>query len=86
MIARGTMVKIDKSSALKIKMHMENKIALETIIPERKNASIKANNRITSQAYSAFVFTYNSIRSNIKITSIINCLYFTLFICLTDNS
>ena len=79
------MLKIDKNSALKIKMHTENKIALEMTTPERKNASIKANKSITNQAYSAFAFTYNSIRSNIRITSVIYCLYFTLFICLTHN-
>ena len=46
-------------------IQIENKIALDVTIPDNTKDSIKAKKRITIQAYSAFVFKYNSIFSNI---------------------
>jgi hypothetical protein len=53
------------NSILKTKMHTENKIALETIMPDKINDSIKANMNIAIQANSLLLLRKDSIFSNI---------------------
>jgi len=48
-------------------MQTENKIALETIIPDKMNDSIKANKKIAIQANSLLLLRKDSIFSNIYI-------------------
>ena len=61
------------------KIQIENRIALETIIPESIKDSKNAKNKTNNQAYSAFAFKYISIFSNIGYLFIIKdniLLYF----------
>tara|TARA_B100000674_G_scaffold178895_1_gene144865 strand:- start:425 stop:601 length:177 start_codon:yes stop_codon:yes gene_type:complete len=57
-------------------MQTENKIALETIIPDKMNDSIKANMKIAIQANSLLLLRKDSIFSNIYIKKI---FYFNVF-------
>tara|TARA_B100000700_G_scaffold173841_1_gene192045 strand:- start:2163 stop:2339 length:177 start_codon:yes stop_codon:yes gene_type:complete len=57
-------------------MQTENKIALETIIPDKMNDSIKANKKIAIQANSLLLLRKDSIFSNIYIKKI---FYFNVF-------
>tara|TARA_B100000614_G_scaffold51052_1_gene44060 strand:+ start:1019 stop:1195 length:177 start_codon:yes stop_codon:yes gene_type:complete len=57
-------------------MQTENKIALETIIPDKMNDSIKANKKIAIQANSLLLLRKDSIFSNIYIKKL---FYFNVF-------
>ena len=65
MTATCTIAVIGISSVLYTKIHIENKIALETINPERIKDSRNAKNNTNNHAYSALAFKYISIFSNI---------------------
>ena len=66
------------NSRLYTKIHTENKIALETMIPERIKDSIKANRNIAIHASSLLLLRNVSIFSNI-INFLKKIFYFNVF-------